>query len=432
MIQVQDPYKPLYTSDKRIVLITGGRGSAKSFNASTFIERLSFEKGHKMLFARYTMAAADISVIPEFKEKMGPDMDNTADKFSITKTDIKNLFSGSEIMFRGIKTSSGNQTANLKSIQGLTTFIGDEMEEWQSEDDFEKLELSIRQQGVQNRIILLMNPTDAEHFIYKRYIEKTHKIVEIDGVDVQISTHPDVLHIHTTYLDNIENVHPDWLSKILQIREQSIELCTDINGKLDKRKFQFSKYATTVIGRWADMAEGACIRNWRLGEFDNNIPYGYGQDYGWSVDPDTLIRVAIDKKLNRLYIDEEYYDTKHLSTDDILNVNKSRIRTPNDLIVADSAEGRLISDLRKKGLNIIECEKGPDSIRAGIAQINDYEIIITPRSTNVIMEAKNYKWNDKKAGIPIDKFNHSWDAIRYIVRKLAGKRTPKNSKIPWA
>ena len=36
-----------------------------------------------------------------------------------------NKMTKSRIMFRGIKTSSGNQTAKLKSIQGITTFVCD-------------------------------------------------------------------------------------------------------------------------------------------------------------------------------------------------------------------------------------------------------------------------------------------------------------------
>src|SRR5690606_6606985 len=111
MIAVQPPYRPLYTNkDKSIILVTGGRGSGKSFNVSTFVERLSFEKWHKMLFSRYTMAAAAISVIPEFLEKI--QLDGAVNHFKITQTEIVNKFSGSGIMFRPIKTSSGNQTAN--------------------------------------------------------------------------------------------------------------------------------------------------------------------------------------------------------------------------------------------------------------------------------------------------------------------------------
>src|SRR5690606_32526813 len=114
------------------------------------ISRLTFQKGHKVLYSRYSMKSADISVIPEVRGKI--ELDGVLDKFTITSDNITNNFSGSEIMFRGIKTASGNQTANLKSIEGLTTFVGDEMEEWQSEDDYDKLILSIRKKGIQNRV----------------------------------------------------------------------------------------------------------------------------------------------------------------------------------------------------------------------------------------------------------------------------------------
>lgn len=231
-IKINPKYESLYSvEDKFIFLVTGGRGSAKSFNVSTFIERLSFEEGHKILFSRYTMTSADISVIPEFQEKIR--LDGYSEFFTVTKNDITNQFSESEIMFRGIKTSSGNQTANLKSIQGLTTFIGDEMEEWQSEEDYDSLILSIRTKGIQNRVILIMNPTDEEHFIYKKYIKDTHRIELIDGIEVQISTHPSVHHIHTSYLDNLEHLAQNFIDEINEIKE--------------KNK---AKYAHKVIGKW--------------------------------------------------------------------------------------------------------------------------------------------------------------------------------------
>lgn len=416
-IKVNKKYRPLYTvKDLFIFLITGGRGSAKSFNVATFIERLSFEIGHKILFSRYTMSSAALSVIPEFTQKI--DLDGFSEYFKITNTDIINRFSDSEIMFRGIKTSSGNQTANLKSIQGLTTFVGDELEEWQSETDFETLVLSIRQAGIQNRVILIMNPSDAEHFIYKRYIEKTHRIELIDGVEVQISTHPDVCHIHTTYLDNEEHLADVFIKGVNEIKEQAIKQATNIDGTIDQAVFNKTKYAYKIIGRWADIAEGVILPTWMEGEFDENLPYCYGQDYGFSVDPDTLVMVAINHKKMLIHVDELYYDTKQLGTDDLYELNKSRIKFPKDLIVGDSAEDRLIADLKKKGLNIIECEKGPGSVVAGLTALQDYMIVVTPRSVNIKMELKKYVWNDKKAGIPIDMYNHAIDPIRYAFRQL--------------
>ena len=129
MIVPQTIYHPLYTDrEKFIILITGGRGSGKSFNASTFIERLTFEQTvekivHQILYTRYTMVSAGMSIIPEMMEKI--ELDGTTKYFNTTKTDIVNRITGSRIMFRGIKTSSGNQTAKLKSIQGITTFVCD-------------------------------------------------------------------------------------------------------------------------------------------------------------------------------------------------------------------------------------------------------------------------------------------------------------------
>ena len=116
MIQPQAIYRPLYLDkDKFIIIVTGGRGSGKSFNVSTFIERLMFEMtpakkiAHQILYTRYTMMSANISVIPEFLEKV--ELDGTSKYFKTTKTDVVNTMTGSSVMFRGIKTSSGNQTA---------------------------------------------------------------------------------------------------------------------------------------------------------------------------------------------------------------------------------------------------------------------------------------------------------------------------------
>lgn len=410
-IKTQTAYDALYEDkEKFIILMTGGRGSAKSFNATTFIERLSFEKGHKMLFSRYTMTSAKISIIPEFEEKI--ELEGTREYFIINNNEIINKFSGSQILFRGIKTSSGNQTANLKSIQGITAFIGDEMEEWESEDDYDKLVLSIRQKGIQLRVILILNPTDADHFIYKKYIENNHRIVQIDGVDVQMSTHPDVLHLHTTYLDNIENLSEQFITIVESIKKESIDQCT-VNGVLNQAMFNKSKYAQKIIGRWADVAEGVIFDNVEEGEFDNSIPYCFGQDYGFSIDPDTLIKVAVDHKRKRIYLDEKYYGVNKLSTDDLFALNKAHIEKPKDLIAGDSSEPRLIEDLRKKGLNIKPTEKSPGIVTASILKMLEYKIIVTPDSHNLKKELRNYAWSDKKAGIPVDKYNHAIDAARY-------------------
>jgi len=445
MIDIQAIYEPIYTTDKPIILLTGGRGGAKSFNAQTFSERLTFESGHVILITRYTMTSAEKSIIPEFNEKI--ELEGTEKYFSINKDEIVNRYSGSRIMFSGIKTSSGNQTARLKSIMGLTTFVVDEAEEWESEEEYDTIKLSIRKKGVKNRVIIILNPTNIDHWIFKKYIEKTSKTVYIDDIPVQISTHPDVLHIHTTYYDNEENLSKEFLNEVADIRAEHLLILdaikesesilnelkaandtASIHYKEEKKKLDqlqkdllVTKYALKIIGRWANQVEGT-IFSYKVGEFDNSLPYCYGQDYGFTIDPTTLIKLAIDEKQKKIYLQEKFYKEKsRLSTTDIYDLNTANIENEDDLIVGDNAEGRLITELRKKGLNIVECEKGPGSIKAGILAMQDYELIIDPESINLKRELNNYCWNDKKAGIPIDNYNHLIDPARYAFRRLSNK-----------
>lgn len=404
MIATQSIYNPLYLDKEHfIILITGGRGSGKSFNASTFIERLTFEKSedktfaHTILYTRYTMVSAHMSIIPEMLEKV--ELDGTIKYFHATKTDILNKRSKGSIMFRGIKTSSGNQTAKLKSIHGITTFVCDEAEEWTDESDFDKIMLSIRQKGIQNRIIIIMNPTDSNHFIYQKYIRDTHRLVEIDGVQVQISTHPNVLHIHTTYLDNIEHLSDEFLNEVRRMKEENPE-----------------KYAHTVIGRWSDVAEGAIYKKWGVVK---NLPDGLqkvaiGVDFGFTHDPTAIVMCGV--KDDSLYIDEICYRTNMLARDIVAVLKKY----PDMKVIADSADPRLIQEIANAGIRIYPVEKGAGSIIAGIEKTKEFSMFVTERSYNLMKELRNYVWDKDKDGhyinAPVEgRDDHACDATRYYV-----------------
>lgn len=412
----------MYTTSKRYIILTGGRGSGKTFVAQDFLLRLLEEVGQGILYTRFTMKSVEETIIPLFKihiEKV-----SSLNNYHITKTKIINKRTKSFILFSGIKTSSGDQTANLKSLPNITTWAIEEGEDFNNEQSFIDIDDSIRSKDIQNRIIWIQNPTTREHFIYEKFFEKTHRLEPIDNagewVDeegrvreftYQKSTHPNVEHIHTSYYDNIDNLDKGKVSQWEKV-------------KITKPLKWSNKYG----GSWIDKADGVIFENWEEGEFDISLPYGYGQDYGFSVDPTTLIKVAVDRKRKIVYIHEEFYATtlnnKQLGTNDIYDVNISRIENQFDLIVADSQEQRLIYDLQVMRLNIEECQKGPGSVKAGILALQDYRIIVTPESTNVKKELNNYCWNNKKAGIPIDDFNHAIDAIRYIFKYLIDGGNP--------
>lgn len=413
-IEPQQIYAPLYhNKDKFIILVTGGRGSGKSFNVSTFIERLLFEVKHpspakrivhQILYTRYTMVSASMSVIPEFMEKV--ELDGNSKWYTHTKTDVKNLRSGGAVMFRGIKTSSGNQTAKLKSIHGVTTFVVDEAEEWLSEREFETIMLSIRQKGIQNRIIIVMNPTDNNHWVYKRFIENTHKEVMYDGVPVQISTHPNVLHIHTTYLDNAENLSPEFIKEVEDMKANNPE-----------------KYAHTVMGRWADVAEGAVFKHIGIvKEFPKWCKkVAIGDDFGFTHDPSAGILCGIID--NDLYLDELFYRTGMLSSD----IVKELKRYGGLKVFSESADPRLIQEIHNAGIKIYPVDKSGNSIIAGIDKMLSFDhIFVTERSYNLRTEFRKYVWDTDKDGNyinqPIDKYNHGIDAVRYyVLGQLLGK-----------
>ena len=124
MIAIHPKYAPLQADDSRYFVITGGRGSGKSFAVNLMLVLLTYEQGHTILFTRYTLTSAYISIIPEFIEKL--ELLGVIGDFHITKDEIINRRTGSKIIFRGIRTSSGDQTANLKSLTGITTWVVDE------------------------------------------------------------------------------------------------------------------------------------------------------------------------------------------------------------------------------------------------------------------------------------------------------------------
>lgn len=397
-IKINKKYRPLWTSDASYYILTGGRGSGKSFAVSDFIENLTFEKGHTILFTRYTLTSAHISIIPEFEEKI--ELEGHAGLFDVNKTEIENKQTESKILFRGIKTSSGNQTASLKSIQNVTTWILDEAEELVNEEIFDKIDESVRKKGIQNRVIIVLNPATEQHWIYKRFFEQAGVTAGFNGVK------GDVCYIHTTYLDNLENLSRKFINKIKSLK---------IKNPL--------KYAHRIMGGWLKAAEGVIFENWEYGEFDNSLPYGYGMDFGFFPDPDVLPKVAIDNKRKIIYC-KQMLKMNNAGTSDLAAKIKSTIRD-NKEIIADCAEPRLISDLKSKGIRVRAVKKGAGSVLAGIKTMQDYKIIVSPESTDIGAELNNYIWNDKKGGIPVDAYNHWIDAIRYYV---ITNSTPKKKR----
>jgi PBSX family phage terminase large subunit len=223
-LKIIDKYKPLFINPPatRYFLVTGSRGSGKSYTLNLFLLNLTYEEGHVILFTRWTMVSAFISIIPEFIDKI--ELLNKEDDFEITQNEIVNKKTGSKILFKGIKTSSGVNTANLKSIANVTTLVIEESEEITDQDVFDRIDLSVRDKNKPNRVILVMNPSYKSHWIYKRWVANPKQ---------------DCTYIHTTYLHNRQNLSKSFLDAAERTKSENLH-----------------RYNHLFLGEWLDDAEG--------------------------------------------------------------------------------------------------------------------------------------------------------------------------------
>ena len=248
-------------------------------------------------------------------------------------------------------------------------------EDWQ--------QLVFRTEG---KIILDYNPSDEYHWIYD-------KVKEREDADFYI----------TTYLDN-PFLEPSIKAEIERLRDT------------DEQYWQIYGLGQKGISK-------ATVFNYKE---INAIPedadfVSYGVDFGYTNDPTTL--VAVYTKEYNIYLKELIYQTQ-MTTNDIHNKWK-QIGITREPIYCDSAEPRLIEELRRMGWNVRPSIKGADSVNAGIDLLKRFKINIYKDSHNAIQEFRNYKWQEDKSGKlmnkPVDKNNHLIDATRYATYSVLSK-----------
>jgi len=167
-----------------------------------------------------------------------------------------------------------------------------------------------------------------------------------------------------------------------------------------------------MLGSWMSKAEGVIFTNWTIGEFKKKGVSVWGQDYGFAADPSTLVETNIDTDNKIIYLRECFY-LPRLTTSQIAQLNLKHAK--DGLIVGDSAEVRLLHEIKAKGCNVKPSIKGQGSVTYGISLLQDYDLVVSPDSTNLIKELNNYRWLERKSNTPVDAYNHLIDAIRYSV-----------------
>jgi len=449
MIQIHYKFQPLVTSEDRYKVITGGRASMKSYSTATLILLESDKDDGTILYTRYTLTNAEQSIMPEFQDKI--DELGWHNKFHKSGNDLINMESGGRIMFRGIKTSNGINTAALKSIPKLKMWVNDESEELVDERIFDTIDLSIRDKNYKLQVWLILNPSDVNHFIYRKFFKG-------NGVsDVWNGSKNNVTYVHTTYLEN-KHIPKGFADLAEKCKAEDID-----------------KYNNIYLGRWRKLSEGNIYHNWEQIEdkdYPIHLPCWYGVDWGFANDPMAIVRLCYDDATHTLYAKELCYEKGRLTSyaaevirKDILNrktllyegegwsiyhyqgkcwigeqsYTDSQI-IEDDSIIADKVERQIVRDALGRLLNMtseVYCDPArPEQIYEMRTVHNIFAVPATNTDKvgrieylkyfnvkyigqNIGLEYDNYKWQTDKHDInvyinkPMDGNDHMMDSINY-------------------
>ncbi len=351
-----------YQSGEHLIINQGGQGSSKTYSILQLLYLIAKKETKRITVASYAL--------PHLKQGAMADFDKIVESFE-------------------------ENPGALKNISESTYYIG------KSSIEFFGIEGNIAKAHGPRRDILFINEANRKitYEVYDQLSTRTQGAVFLDfNPDQEFWLHEKVIpnfkhnFVKSSYIDN------PWLPD-KELR--------NILAKKDKPGFEnwWKVYGLGELGK----LEGAIFMNWRYGEFDTSLPYGFGLDFGFN-DPDAMVKTAINHKAKKMYWDEKIY--KEGNSFDQLRQQVAFHCTRNDAITADCADARMINELRKY-FNITPVNKAKWTVAEALKMMQDYEHIITETSYNLSKEFSNYIWNDKKAGVPIDGFNHLIDGGRY-------------------
>jgi len=322
-------------------------------------------------------------------------------EISVVSESVPHLKRGVIRDFKKIMLWSNNWKEESYNRSSMTyNFVNGSWIEFFSADNPSKL------RGSRRHILFINECNNVDFESYQQLAIRTSKFIYLDfnptgefWVNTEIEGQRNSQKVILTYKDN-EAAPKSAIEEILTAKAKAET----------GNKYWKNWYNVYGLGRQGKLL-GAIYENWELGKFQTVGKTVLGQDFGFSNDPLTLLKTNIDKKNKIIYVQECFYLTK-LTATQLGDLNKKY--AGNDLIIADSSDPRLINSL-KQYCNIEPAIKGQGSIVFGIAMIQDYKLIIDPKSKNLINELKNYVWLEKKSQTPISKFDHLLDALRYSV-----------------
>jgi len=387
----------------RYRVVKGGRGSKKSCTMSLWLiyNMMKYPLANAVVVRRYFNTHRD-STFAQLKWATNRLGVKHLWKATINPLELIYIPTGQKILFRGFDDPQSITSITVETGYLCWVWI-EEAFQITNEEEFNKLDLSIRgavPEGYFKQITCTFNPWSENIWLKKRFFDVYER-----GEDRE-----NILCLTTNYLCN------EFLDA------EDLRVFEDMKIKNPRR------YRIEGLGEWG-IAEGLVYTNWKEYEFDiqalrnmtdrQGRPYYrelFGLDWGFSNDPTAFAALMVNEKDRQIFIFDEMY--KYKMTNKMIADEIIRMGYGNELIKADSSEPKSIEEVRGFGLRRIRpAKKGPDSVRAGIQKLQDYEIFVHPRCVNALVEFNNYIWSKDKDGKvlnePIDEYNHFMDAMRY-------------------
>lgn len=388
-------YADFWNTKKRYRVCKGSRASKKSkTTALNMISRLyEYPLANGLCVRRYSNTLRD-SVYSDLKwaiHRFGLD---AFFECTVSPMQIIRKSTGQKILFRGL--DDGLKITSISVDYGVLCFVWiEEAYEISNEDDFNKLDMSIRGEvpdGYFKQITLTFNPWSATSWLKARFFD-------VDDDDVFTKT--------TTWQCN------EWLDE----SDRAIFLKMKINNP--------RRYRIEGEGEWG-IAEGLIYTNVASEAFDvygirktDGIKSAFNLDFGFT-DPNAFVCEMVDNDKMKIYVFDEWYKTG--VTNKIIAKQIKDMGYGAQTIVCDCAEPKSIAELQDEGIRAKPSRKGKDSVNYGIQLIQNYQIVVHPKCTEFKKEIDNYCWAKDKDGRPTNKpdheFSHGMDSMRYGVSDI--------------
>lgn len=411
-------YQEMWATKTQNIVIKGSKGSGKSRVCAMWIiyNMMKYPKASTLVVRKFKESIKD-SIYAELKWAIhkfhadGAWKCNTSPlEMSFTRDPSKPQ-EVQKILFRGL--DDPQKVASIGVDYGhLCWVLWEEASQITSEEDFDKINMSIRGQlpdYLWKRVMVIFNPWSEKHWLKKRFFDE-----------------PD----DRTYTLTTTFRHNPWLS--------------DDNLAEYVELYDRSPRTARIIcdGEWG-IAGGLVYEDWEAADFDMtqvraqypDLRFSYGLDFGFVNDPTAFVAIAVDELSRQIWI----FDCMYEYGWDNLKIARqlTKMGYADKVIACDSAEQKSIYEL-KRGYqtpaldenndqifdvdghaltdtwvlpNAVMAMKGPDSIRNGIRDLQSYHLIVhRHKCVPVLDELSNYAFMEDKDGAltdqPMDEYNH--------------------------